>query len=59
MISDFHQKSIEKRFPKAWEEFKKTGVELTFINLKEFYTNKGETSKYYAIALSKIEYEGN
>lgn len=55
MISNFHLSSLKGRFPKSYAAYVETGGTDEWKNLCQWIEHKGYDSKYYAVALNKIE----
>lgn len=54
-MTEFDRYSIKKRFPKASELYKKEVGKRGWKHLDKWIESKGYDSRYYSIALSKIE----
>lgn len=56
MISEFHIQSLQKRFPKAFNQFKKESKAITWNLLEKWLKSKDKDYRgYYSIGLQKIE----
>lgn len=55
MISTFHLRSMEKRFPKAFLLYMEQGGDNNWNKLCEWIESNGYDSRYYSISLKKIE----
>lgn len=55
MIDDFNLRSLERRFPKSYLEYMEKGGTKNWKRLCEWIESKGFDSRYYSIALKKIE----